>query len=373
MATESAKNTKRGVCVALHMTEECLPVYAVCTRPTSFTSRSGLYPLCEAVGASACVYRNIRRDIERRSWTAAHLLQRWGQWHYRSEWNSLLPLYHDAWLRRAIPRGRCIAHFLFAEFAAPRNPRTLQRRGATVIGTFHASTRRQERINGHMPLRQYDWLTVVSRAQIPWFLEHGIPEERLRVTQHGVDTDYFRPPDAGERRADDRTRLLLVGSTERDHDFMAQVCSRLDPSRFHVRVLTGKPNREPYRAARCVETPGHVPDEDLVREYQQADLMVMPMMDCTANNAILESMACGTPVMANRVGGIPEYLDGKACILMKSKVEDDWVDRLLAFRLERDEWPVRRAEVRRWAERFSWEAVAIQFQAVYAEASATAH
>ena len=45
-----------------------------------------------------------------------------------------------------------------------------------------------------------------------------------------------------------------------------------------------------------------LPDNELTRLYQETELVVMPMLDCTSNDAVLEAMSCGTPVMSNRVG-----------------------------------------------------------------------
>ncbi len=350
------------------MTDSDVSIYAIVTKPAGFSRRSGLFPLTESLGARPCLYRKWWPRVLRVSWRAGHILRVWGQRWYHSEWNALVPILHDVWLRQVIPGGRSIAHFLFAEFAAPRNAAPLRRRGAIVVGTFHASVRRQEQVHGSYPLENFDWITVVSKSQLSFFTSRGYPEERLRVTYHGVDTDYFRPLPERVPSSDKRLHLLLVGSTERDHPFMASVCRKLPAKDFEVTILTSKGQHGQYAGIDSVRMPGHLADEGLLRAYQKADILVMPMLDCTANNAILEAMACGTPVMANRVGGIPEYVSEECNFLIEDKNVDDWVARLDAIRCDPGSLESLRPRVRSWAERFAWPVVAESFREVYSEA-----
>ena len=53
-----------------------------------------------------------------------------------------------------------------------------------------------------------------------------------------------------------------------------------------------------------------VSDEELRQLYQRAWLLVLPLRESSANNAVVEALACGTMPVVNYVGGIPDYGGG---------------------------------------------------------------
>jgi glycosyltransferase involved in cell wall biosynthesis len=66
-----------------------------------------------------------------------------------------------------------------------------------------------------------------------------------------------------------------------------------------------------------VEMRGHISDRELDQEYTNAALVVLPSQEETAPFAIQQAMAAATPVVATRVGGIPEIVDhGKTGLLV---------------------------------------------------------
>jgi len=89
------------------------------------------------------------------------------------------------------------------------------------------------------------------------------------------------------------------------------------------------------------------------------------MLDCTANNAVLEAMACGTPVMVNRIGGIPEYVDPGCNVVMPDKDPDAWIARVRGLAADRDSLGRMRPAVRVWAERFDWPRMAEPYRRLF--------
>ena len=59
-----------------------------------------------------------------------------------------------------------------------------------------------------------------------------------------------------------------------------------------------------------------MPQEQLVAYYQQADVFCLPSFSEGLPCVVVEAMACGKPVVATRVGGIPELVDEKTGILV---------------------------------------------------------
>ena len=60
--------------------------------------------------------------------------------------------------------------------------------------------------------------------------------------------------------------------------------------------------------ARRVRMPGALPQAQVAQYMQAADLLVLPSRSEARGNVILEALACGTPVAAADVGGIPELM-----------------------------------------------------------------
>lgn len=342
-------------------------LHSVGFRPFGFSPNSGLIPVLLELGAKELEFRPEWEGLQRRSWFLGNTLRQWGIRYYGSTWNALVPWRDEARFLRELPRSAVPypVHFIWAEFASPKRVGPYHRKGARVVVSVHCSARRWDSVwlrpDGYA---HADQVVLTSESQRP-FVERDVPKERVSTILHGVVSDYFKPA-ASRKPRGKRFRMFMMGNTERDHEFVAQVAAKLPAERFEWRIRTTSHEQSFYQGIPSVNRLPKLTDEEMLAEYQQADVVAMPMLDSAANNVILESMACGTPVMVNRVGGVPEYV-GPECnfIMSNDRNVDEWVEKLLWLEHNRDVAERLRPATRAWAEKFDWKIMAEDYRAMY--------
>lgn len=343
-----------------------LPVWAVGFAPEGFSTNSGMWPVARELGATPLAFQPLWRRAGKISWRLGEAVRKWGERAYGSTWNALVPGWDEARLLRRLPRRAepYPVHFLWGEFAAPRDPEPYRRKGARVVVTVHCSARRWDSVwlrpDGFARAEQ---VLLMSESQRPFVAPH-VPTERIRTILHGVVSGYFTPP--AQRAPRGKFRMFMLGDTERDHEFAAQIAAKLPADRFEWRIRTISHEKSFYAGIPAVTLLPRLAEEEMLAEYRQADVLAMPMLDSAANNVILESMACGTPVLTNRSGGVAEYVSPECnFVLSNDRKVDEWVGKLLELERNRDAAERLRPATRAWAEKFDWRLVAGQYHAMY--------
>ena len=106
---------------------------------------------------------------------------------------------------------------------------------------------------------------------------------------------------------------------------------------------------------------GFVPDDDLSKHYQAADVFVMPSTDLEAFGlTTLEALACGTPVLGSQQGGTIEILEGLGQeFFLKGTAPESMAQSVSDFLSTALPQPGLRDRCRRYVlEHFSWEQMA---------------
>jgi len=205
-------------------------------------------------------------------------------------------------------------------------------------------------------------VVAVSESLRTALIDLGVAPEHVVTLRNGVSLERFRPLDrlvSREHIGVGGPLLLSVGNLVdlKGHDLVIRATANL-PGVQLIIVGAGPAGKKLRRlvaelgiAARVTFT-GNVAHEELVHYYSAADALVLASEREGMPNVVLESLACATPVIATRVGGIPEVVVAPAAgILLDARTPSAIVAAFNTLRAS----PPTRAETRAVAETLGWE------------------
>ena len=206
---------------------------------------------------------------------------------------------------------------------------------------------------------------TVSGALRERAIEVGIDARKIAVLRNGVDLDQFTPQDREAARRQfgaSGFTVVSVGNLVplKGHDLTIEAVASIPDAT--LLIAGGGPLRDALGAraaalgvADRVKLLGEVQHQQLARLYSAADVSVLMSEREGWANVLLESMACGTAVVATRVGGNAEAITSPAAgALLPERSARALAEALRAFRRS----PNDRTATRRHAEAFGWGAVA---------------
>ncbi|HEX5132894.1 MAG TPA: glycosyltransferase [Candidatus Krumholzibacteria bacterium] len=165
---------------------------------------------------------------------------------------------------------------------------------------------------------------AVSRALAEQIEALGVNPARLHVVPNGIDTQRFAPADRGAARRElgrdeNRTLVACVSrlSPEKGIDVLLGAWPLLARTDIDLVLLGDGPERRRLEALAAslgiserVHFAGATPHAVIPRWLAASDVAVLPSRMEGYPNAVVEALACGRPVVASRVGGVPEIIGG---------------------------------------------------------------
>jgi teichuronic acid biosynthesis glycosyltransferase TuaC len=205
---------------------------------------------------------------------------------------------------------------------------------------------------------------TVSDALRSRLIDIGAPAGKVTTLRNGVDTGLFAPISAADRDAI-RQHHQLAGRTiiavgnlapEKGQMLIVDALRNL-PDVTLVLVGDGPDSDrldsfiEDNKLAGRVRRLGRLPQSDLPGLYSAADASILASMREGWPNVLLESMACGTPVIAADVGAVREMVTVPAAgVIVADRTPDAFAAAITGLLAS----PPDRAATRAHAEKFSW-------------------
>lgn len=230
-----------------------------------------------------------------------------------------------------------------------------------------------------------------ERADLVW--RQGTPNEKVCTIPPGVDLDLFRPHDRDESRfkldlPPNQPIVLFVGRVDpiKGIDTLLTAAERLrdnaeltsppmilfvggdldaagQPTGPLAAVAAEARSRDVADRFHFV---GSQPQDQLPLFYSAADLVVVPSRYESFGLVAIESMACGTPVVASRVGGLTYTIEeGASGLLVPPSDPEALADALSLLLLDTGCRRALASGALNAAERFAWPTVAASVQHVY--------
>lgn len=151
---------------------------------------------------------------------------------------------------------------------------------------------------------------------------------RQYVIPHGVNLDRFHPLEKNNE-----VKHILYVAEKLSKCNLSPILEKLD-NLLRERVILdviGEGKVEGHYKNIYIHHVGYIENEDLlIHYYRNADVFIYPSMADTFGLVALESIACGTPVVAYDVGGIPEVL-GEGGYLIKPNAISDFAFKIYAI------------------------------------------
>lgn len=222
-------------------------------------------------------------------------------------------------------------------------------------------------------LSKADAVTCVSEALAQRLQEQVPGDYSVQAIHNGIDYSFWHVSE-NERKEAEQACFVSVGALKhvKGHDLLVrafqQVIARYPGAR--LQIVGDGPECDHYKSLieeldldASVELRGWLPPQKVRESLAEATAFVFPSRHEGFGIALVEAMAAGCPVIASRVGGVPEVVSGADAQLVPSESPKALADAMVSA-LDNSDWRENASRlVQKCARQFRWERVVNQYEA----------
>lgn len=284
---------------------------------------------------------------------------------------------HLHWIDRAVTQGSML-HALASMTLFYITLSAFRLQGRRIFWTVHNLTNHDksrvalERFHARVVARFADRILVHGvSAKDPVIAALNCRPDKIAVVFHGNYDGAF--PSKPFAEGHDGRRFLFFGQIKRykGADVLARLFQTLEgPHRLHIAGKVSDPDLQAELEQLSAADPrissdfSFVSDAELERLLEWADVIVLPYRDIFTSGSLLLALTAGRPVVAPRMGLIPEYVGEDAAFLYDPDAKDGLLEALKQASADNG-LPERAAAARQHALRFAWSDIAGEIIELY--------
>jgi glycosyltransferase involved in cell wall biosynthesis len=227
-------------------------------------------------------------------------------------------------------------------------------------------------------LRSANHIIAITHKEAELLLSLGCPANKISIIPNPVNVNIFRPISRSKSRSLlnlplNKKIILTVGSlTEvKGHTYLidaAYVISKTRQDIIFIIIGTGPLKNfllskiKKLGLSNKVLMIGEKPHEEIPLWLNASDLFVLPSVNEGLPSVILEAIACGRPVVATRVGGIPDVVSSSAIGILVEPRDRKALAQAILEALNR-KWESEK--IREYAQKYSLKNIVRQILQVY--------
>ena len=191
-------------------------------------------------------------------------------------------------------------------------------------------------------------------------IENGIDKDRITVIPYGVDSEVFSPDLSRLYRENDKLRLLFVGrmNQRKGIQYLLDSLALLHADQIELtvcgRVVDDLSIFRPFGDQ--VRIRPDISRQELIAAYRAADLFVFPSVAEGFGHVLLESMACGLPILSTVRTAAPDLIESGREGFVVAPCETTPIAERIEWALSHRKalWSMR-ADARHTAQKFNWQ------------------
>lgn len=232
----------------------------------------------------------------------------------------------------------------------------------------------QQLFTENFAIKNADYLIAVSQSSKNDLIDYfGFREDMISVIHHGISEQWFSCHDRVENNTE--PYFLFVGGRNpyKNYDTVLKALAKLDGKYKEIQLITAGENlhslekeRQRYRELKIskrVKDLGVVSDEKLKELYSNAVALVFPSIYEGFGFPLLESLACGCPVLASKIPTNKE-IGNSLVTYFATKDSDCLADKMIGI-YDNPPNECQREKYRNYANSYTWEAAAGKLLKLY--------